>query len=118
MDYFYVGNHARSVGLNDAYLGISHKKNKVKAKLSTHFFLANADVASPTNIAMSKFLGTELDFTLGLKLNEMTNLGLGYSHLFGTETMQALKGGENGTVNNFIWAVVTVRPSYTFGKNQ
>ena len=114
MDYFYVGNHTGNVGLNDYYVSLFYEKLKFNARLTAHFFATNGVMVEPqSRVEMSKNLGTEFDFSIGWKINKETGFQLGYSQLFGTDTMEALKGGNSGTTNNWMWAMVTIKPSFS-----
>ncbi|MDP3442946.1 MAG: alginate export family protein, partial [Ignavibacteria bacterium] len=90
MDYFYVGNHANTVGLNDLYVNLSYKQKKMSCMLTAHFFSAANEVLKPgqTVEVMDNGFGTELDLTVGYKLNEIASFSAGYSQMFGTETLQ------------------------------
>ncbi|UTW63917.1 alginate export family protein [bacterium SCSIO 12741] len=117
MDYFYVGNHIGSVGLNDGYLTAAWKEKgpkQLKLVLTGHVFYSNADVVDARSQAMDSYLGTELDFSVGLKLTKNSKLNFGYSHLFASDTMERLKGGDRNEVQNWAWAMITLKPSYTF----
>lgn len=108
MDYFYVGNHANNVGLNDLYgkvlLPVSEKGN---LGLDVHFFSSNAELAN----GLDKNLGTELDLYYGHSLGKYVKLGAGYSQLFATESMSAIKGGvTQENTNNWGWVQLTVNP--------
>jgi len=119
MDYFYVGNHANSVGLNDFYLKVNYKKNKILTGAAFHYFMANAPVYDATasaksgNIeAMSSGLGMELDTYLGYKLSKEVLFKVGVSGMFDTETMRALNGGDYGASNYWGWAMIVVKPTF------
>jgi len=116
MDYFYVGNHIGNVGLNDLYAKVAYKKNKFDASIALHYFLTNSNIQIPQDIGNSAdtYLGTELDFVLGWKLKSGAAFKMGYSQMFGSETMEILKGGDRNATNNWVWAMVTVKPSFTF----
>ena len=111
MDYFYVGNHINSVGLLDVNATIAYKKNKFSAKLIPHMFSAAATVVDDTGNKMSNGLGTELDLVLNYNWTKDVSFQAGYSHLFATETMEVLKGGNRNANNNWAWAMITVKPS-------
>jgi len=116
MDYFYVGNHANNVGLTDLNATISYKKNKFSAKIIPHFFSTAADVIDSNGNKMEANLGTEIDFTLGYKLSKTISLNAGYSKMFATETMEAIKGGDKDVNNSWGWVMFTFKPklfSYT-----
>lgn len=117
MDYFYVGNHAGSVGLSDIFFGLKYKNEKFWVAADAHLFAAAEDVwdgykynkdladaitaGTPTQpimdvkytkYKMEKNLGTELDFTFGFDLAKGVGLQGGYSVLMDTETLAYLKG--------------------------
>ncbi|GGW48024.1 alginate export family protein [Arenibacter certesii] len=108
MDYFYVGNHINNVGLVDIYL-----KSKLalgandNLSIAIHSFSAEAPV-SGTN---RKRLGNELDLTYSYKIQEYVTLDAGYSHLFPSEGMEALKGNYDGNTNNWGWVMLTINPT-------
>ena len=106
MDYFYVGNHANSVGLHDVYLKGNIKPGKIKFNAALHFFSAHKNI----NADVNKSLGTELDFWCGYNHKGMVNLDFGYSHLFASEGMEALKGGDKGATHNWAWVMLTFKP--------
>ena len=118
MDYFYVGNHNGNVGLNDFYLRFDYKHDKFIAGLTTHAFIANADVLNHQEViqtgtieAMNSYLGTEIDMFGSFKLAPGATCKLGYSHLLGTATMEALKGGNPNEVSNWAYLMVTLKPT-------
>ena len=114
MDYFYVGNHNNSVGLKDLFAGISFKKKKFSADFTPHFFSAANDVLNPhvAGEIMPNYLGTEIDLTFGYKLADYAQISGGYSQMFGTETLKALKGGDNNTTNNWAWIMFSFTPEF------
>jgi hypothetical protein len=110
MDYFYVGNHVGSVGLRDLYAKVGYQIKGISLGLDVHQFWAQADLVNKPN----RILGTELDFYGGYKLNDVTELGIGYSHMLPTETMQLLKGGSVDAVHNWAWVMFTFKPQASF----
>lgn len=122
MDYFYVGNHIGSVGLNDFYFRFDYKREKFNAGLCAHAFMANADILDvdwlmdPANTtgeirAMSPYLGAEIDLFGGFKIVEGASCKLGYSHMLGTSSMEALKGGDRNEIANWGWVMITLKPT-------
>ena len=121
MDYFYVGNHANSVGLTDISATLAYNKGKFSAKFIPHFFSAAADVFNGLN-KMDNNLGTEIDFTLGYKIAKDITLNAGYSKMFATDTMEALPlvTGDRGEDNSWGWIMFTFKPklfSHTIKKD-
>lgn len=110
MDYFYVGNHIGSVGLRNLYCKVAYQIKGINLGLDIHQFWAQADLVNNPD----KNLGTELDFYSGYKLNEVTEIGVGYSHMLPTETMQLLKGGNFDAVQNWAWVMFTFKPLAAF----
>jgi len=118
MDYFYVGNHANNVGLNDAYgKVIVATGEKSSLGLDAHFFFANGKMAND----LSQNLGTELDLVYGKTLGKYVKLAAGYSQMFATESMSAVKGGvTSNNTNNFGWVQLNVNPrllTHSFKEN-
>ena len=119
MDYFYVGNHINNVGLQDIYLKLLYKKNKVIAGIDVHFFSAEADVLdvelfnmNGTYTAMDASLGTEIDATIKYNYSKDVAFQLGYANLFGKDSMVALKGGDTDEVSNWAYLMVTFKPTF------
>ncbi len=113
MDYFYVGSGHGNVGLQDIYLQLNAKLPKIQFGLNTHMFSAAADVEDPANLgtAMSRGLGTEIDFFFSFKLTKGVSFKGGYSQMFATETMEAVKGGDRNETNNWAYAMILFKPT-------
>ena len=108
MDYFYVGNHLNNVGLSDGYVKFATSKNKTAFNADVHFFASAAKISATAD----NYLGTELDLTLTQTLNPVTKIAFGYSQMFGTESLQILKGGSNGAFNNWAYVMISVTPKF------
>ncbi|WP_020532752.1 alginate export family protein [Flexithrix dorotheae] len=124
MDYFYVGNDHRqgatTAGLNDIFVKSVFKTGE-KSKLITHahYFLSPVDVINPevTSENLDKALGFEIDLVYNLQVNSFINFQLGYSQMFGTDALEAIKRVPNGgfvgdksQINNWAWAMLTFKP--------
>ncbi|WP_031428823.1 alginate export family protein [Flavimarina sp. Hel_I_48] len=117
MDYFYVGNHLNSVGLNDFYTSALLKTGEnSNLLLAAHYFAANGKLAADAN----SYLGTEIDLVYTQPLFKDVNLQVGYSHMFASESMGLIKGGTTTeNVNNWAWAMLVINPrlfNYNFEK--
>jgi hypothetical protein len=110
MDYFYVGNHRNSVGLQDAFLKLGYTVKKWQFNLMPHVFNAANTVLDANKNEMSNYLGTEIDFTTSYAVHKYVNVSGGYSQMFGTDTMQRLKGGDTDHTNNWAWVMINVNP--------
>lgn len=110
MDYFYVGNHANSIGLFDIHASANFKlgeKSSLLAKVLN--FKGEQDLPSGENA-----LGTEVDlvFTQGFKGYA---LKIGYSHLFPADGMYELKGVAEdaaASTQNWAWAMLIIKPKF------
>jgi len=123
MDYFYVGNHGGSIGLNDVFLKVDYKHEKFTAGVTAHAFLANANLLDGKELAnngnykaMDPYLGTEIDIYGAFKLVPSVTCKVGYSQLFGTESMEALKGGDMNEVSNWGYIMLIMKPTLFQGK--
>ncbi|MFD0798836.1 alginate export family protein [Maribacter chungangensis] len=116
MDYFYVGNHANNVGLNDLYAKAVFKTGEKSTLLTkVHYFGANAELSNNANA----YLGTEIDLVYTQQLIKAVKLNIGYSHMFASESMSLIKGARpNDNTNNWAWAQLTIKPMlFTSGKD-
>ncbi|ADV50814.1 hypothetical protein Celal_3550 [Cellulophaga algicola DSM 14237] len=109
MDYFYVGNHANNVGLNDVYAkAVITTGEKSNLLIKGHYFSANADLTDDA----AKYLGTEIDVVYTQKLMPFVKLNIGYSQMFASESMSIVKGGRpNDNTNNWGWVQLTINPT-------
>lgn len=110
MDYFYVGNHKNSVGLQDTFLKFGYTVDKWQFALLPHVFNTANTVLDAAGNEMSNYLGTEVDFTFGYSVHKFVNITGGYSQMFATDTMQRLKGGDVDHTNNWAWVMINVNP--------
>jgi len=110
MDYFYVGNHKNSVGLSDSFLKLNYTQNKWQFNLIPHVFSAPNTVLDASNAKMDSYLGTEIDFTTSYALQKDVVASAGYSQMFGSSTLESLKGGDAGNTNNWVLVMVSFSP--------
>jgi hypothetical protein len=111
MDYFYVGNHVGNVGLQDIYGGLNYGKDKFSFATTIHLFSSQADLYSGAE-KQDKYLGTEVDLSVGYKYSSNVMFKAGYSHLFATDSMQALKGGDKDEAQNWGWVMLVFTPDF------
>ncbi|MBL6663333.1 MAG: alginate export family protein [Flavobacteriales bacterium] len=122
MDYFFVGNHINSVGLNDYFLTGVYKKNAYTFVASLHYFHSNASVKDDAEFARTgrtteadKHLGTELDMSLAYSVSKDVSIKAGYSFLEPTETLGYLKGGDINERNEWGWLMIVFKPNFIKG---
>lgn len=110
MDYFYVGNHANSVGLVDLHITAKYLFSE-KSSLYAQVLNFSGQKALPSG---EKQLGTEVDLVYAQKLKGFT-LQAGYSQMFASKGMYELKGlDENLAANtqNWAWVMVVFKPKF------
>ncbi len=115
MDYFNTnGNWSNSVGLNDLFASVQFSKRNFEFNLTGHAFLTAASVIKDGNVneTMEPYLGTEIDLTMSYKLSKTSNVVLGYSQMIGSETLQAIKGGNKDACNNYAYLMFTFKPVF------
>lgn len=110
MDYFYVGNHANSIGLFDVHASANvtfNEKSSLLVKVLN--FSGEQELASG-----DKQLGTEVDLVYTQKFKGFAIKG-GYSHMFAADGMYELKGvAEDVAANtqNWAWLMLVIKPSF------
>lgn len=108
MDYFYVGNHANTVGLLDMHASVNVKLGEKSSLLGKIWnFQGQQDLPSGENA-----LGTEVDLVYSQSFNGYT-LKIGYSHMFPADGMYELKGiteAEAASTQNWAWAMLIIKP--------
>ncbi len=108
MDYFYVGNHGGSVGLNDIYLKYGYSKDKFGFNAHLHYFAAAADISANAD----KYLGTELDLAASWAVQPAAKISLGFSTLFAGDSMEMIKGGDSSVTQYWGYVMLSVTPDF------
>lgn len=110
MDYFYVGNHANSIGLFDIHLSANFKLGEKSSLLIKALnFSGEQELGSG-----DKSLGTELDLVYSQAFKGYA-LKLGYSQLFANDGMYQLKGTTKDVAassQNWAWAMLVIKPKF------
>lgn len=114
MDYFYVGNHINDVGLTNPYLRLAYKLNNYGLTGTVHYFASAGEILDPSDPALTlkNYLGTEVDLAVSRKISESISLSAGYSHMFAANSMEAIKGGDASTTNNWAWIMLSFTPDF------
>lgn len=111
MDYFYVGNHINSVGLNDIYVKYGYQKDKFGFNGHLHYFASAGKISADAK----KYLGTELDLDISWAVQANAVISAGWSLMFAGESMELLKGGDHTAGQHWGYIMLSVTP--TFLKN-
>jgi len=119
-----TGNHIGSVGLFDYILILKFKEGQFSSGADIHFFFSANDILDQEELinsgnlrAISSRLGTELDITFGFAFSGGVNLKAGYSQMFATESLMALKGGDEDEISNWGWIMLTLNPQFLKSKD-
>ncbi|WP_298779009.1 alginate export family protein [uncultured Polaribacter sp.] len=110
MDYFYVGNHANSIGLTDIHASANFKLGE-KSSLLVKLLNFSGEQALTSG---EKSLGTEIDIVYK-KAFKGYALVLGYSQMFATDGMYELKGITEDAAagsQNWAWAMLVIKPKF------
>ncbi len=108
MDYFYVGNHMNSVGLNDIYLKYGYKKEKMGFTGHLHYFASAGKISADAK----NYLGTELDLGISYAVQPNAVLSAGWSVMFAGESMELLKGGDHTVGQHWGFIMLAVTPTF------
>ncbi|MDR0835396.1 MAG: alginate export family protein [Tannerella sp.] len=120
MDYFYANAFKSGLnpGLVDPYIGINLKTAK-SATLSAnyhYFMIANDVLNATTNENIKKGLGSEIDLQFDCTLMKNVSLTIGYSTMFGTASMDYVKGGNHKSWQDWGWISLNINPQILFVK--
>lgn len=111
MDYFTnIPVHTRAAGLVNIFAKNTLKIN-TQSTFDAHihlFWLQNNYNSGGETI--NKYLGTELDFTYGYKVNEFTSMLAGFSWMFGSDSMEIIRSGSNQEPAYFVYLMLRIRP--------
>lgn len=93
MDYFYATPFKNNLnqGLWDTYARIKYSLNKKIAKtLNYHYFVTDVGLDG-----IKRTLGSEIDYSINIRLMKDVIMSAGYSFMLGTSGIDAVKGGNH-----------------------
>jgi hypothetical protein len=108
MDYFYVGNHINSVGLNDVYLKFAYQKEKFGFNGHLHYFASAGKISADAK----NYLGTEVDLGISYAVQPNAVFSAGWSVMFAGESMEFLKGGDHTASQHWGFIMLAVTPTF------
>lgn len=106
MDYFFVGNHLNSIGLKDLCLAVAQKIHASSINLQIHSF------SSAVDLSQSNRLGTEIDLFAIHPFGDNLKIQIGYSQLFASEGMAAIRTGSLKEVHNWAYLMFSFTPIF------
>ena len=110
MDYFFVGPANGNIGVTDIYLKTKFVLGKGSLVVNFHEFLTGSKQLDDVGTKLSSPMAFEIDMVYGRQLAPNVTLNLGYSFLSASETMLALRPG-NQKANSWAWMMVTFKPT-------
>lgn len=126
MDYYYVSNHANNVGLQDIIFRLGYKQKALSINLDFHQFMTAADALDSKELAktgkytaLNSNLGSEIDLTIGYKLQENVVVTGGYSHYLTSNTLATIKNvkdykgdGRTNLTSNWAYVMISFKPNF------
>ncbi len=115
MNYFInFPDDTQNAGLINPYIKNSyHLSETTTVSADLHLFFLQNNFPNPlTGEAINSYLGAEVDLHMVYRFNPFTQIVLGYSMLFGSESMEYIRGGDSDEWAH--WAFVMIRMSPTF----
>ncbi|HSV88042.1 MAG TPA: alginate export family protein [Bacteroidales bacterium] len=113
MDYFtQMPLDARGAGLVSPHIRTEYRFNpKTRLDLDLHvFFLQNNFLHQ--GVAINKYLGAEIDAKFYYSFNDITQVAFGYSAMFGSDSMEIIKGGRNEEFAHWAFVMLRFRPKF------
>lgn len=112
MDYYYATpfKEGFNPGLWDNQIKLAFKPSKkVDLSLTYHYFSTTSDVVVKGS-ELDHGLGSELDLQVDWQIMKDVKLSAGYSTMFGTSTMEAVKGGCADSWQDWGWLSININP--------
>ena len=98
--------------MSDFYGTLNFKKNKMSLGSTLHAFAAANKVRAIDGSEMNAWLGLEADVFAAWELSEQVRLSIGYSQMFGSETLERVSGGSKDVNNYWAFAMMTFKPKF------
>ena len=120
MDYFSIPSTTGNAGLMNPFVRFDYSfggTSKLAAEYHM-FFLGNSYLQDNPGTAIDRFLGYELDISYQKKIYDYMSLSCGYSILSGTESLEALKGGNSNKLNQWAYLMLTINPTFFASRNE
>ena len=112
MDYFYASlfSGGYAPGLMDSRIGARFRPSaKVDMELNYHYFTTAVKLPE-----LNRSLGSEVDYQINWSIMKDVKLSAGYSFMLGTKTMDAVKGGNHKSWQDWGWLSLNINPKVLF----
>jgi len=118
MDYFYSSGFINGLnpGLWDNQIGLVLKPSStITLAFNLHHFQTTTDVYVDSE-KQKRSLGSELDTQITWNIMKDVTLTGGYSTMFGTDAMKAVKGGNPSKWQDWMWVSLNINPKVFVAK--
>lgn len=118
MDYYYATPFKTGFnpGLWDNQVKLAYNvSSKVNLSLAYHYFSITSDLVID-NKELGRGLGSEVDLQVDWQIMKDVKLSTGYSTMFGTSTMEIVKGGSKGSWQDWGWLSLNINPRIFMAK--
>lgn len=114
MDYFTGTSDTKNTGLLDIYLKTKCKIGKKSTLMADYHYFATAEdyYNKATKAVMDRYLASEVDLYVRTPISKDIKLEYGCSGLVGSQTLAAMKSGENGKLNSWMYVMVCFSPVF------
>lgn len=118
MDYYYATSFKEGFnpGLWDNQIKLAFKpSHKVDLSVAYHYFSTTSDVTLDHK-DLNRGLGSEIDLQVDWQIMKDVKLSAGYSTMLGTTTMEAVKGGNKDSWQDWGWLSININPRIFIAK--
>ena len=111
MDYFYASTWNKWGLINPHLTGDFKLHPRSSLQVTYHYFAAAAKPSDfPGYEGVGRSLGSEIDLQFTYKVFKDITIQAGYSTMFGTKNMDALKGGNHKSWQDWAWVQININP--------
>lgn len=114
LDYFPANKH----GISDSFIGFNYKfNNQSKGEIKVHNFILPHEYSNPgkVNQYIKRYLGTEMDIKLDIKISPEANLSFIHGLLFASPSMDYVLVGNHQKISNYAMLMLTWNPKIKLG---
>ena len=113
MDYFTnFPNHTANAGLINPYIKNNIRINeRTMLSADLHLFFLQNNFMDQGEV-IDKYLGTEIDLVVNYRFNDFTRILAGYSVMFGSESMEVIKGGSKDEFAHWAFLMLRITPAF------
>lgn len=112
IDYFSIPSTTKGAGLVDIYLKAKYQvSDKISILGQYHNFSLQNNYVDANGETINKGLGNEIDLSAKMKFSNAVQLDLGLATMFGTESLEIIKGGDKDLFTTWGFVMLTIKPT-------